>query len=335
MTRRRLWLVGLATSVSMSTALLVLGMWPAGAAEQRTVTTVADAWYATSPLCGVPVACGSGASTTTSYPPDTLHVAMTGGQEAARSYIAFAPTAIPATTRATSGLLILPLAADAGTASAETGAITVCLVPAGLPSPAPAAAPATDCKVSSPASYVQGTPDYYSADLGPFLKHGLDGLTLALIPTPVTATSEVADTWHAAFSGHARKAPGVQHIVAQVSLTTIATAAPTTPSTAPTTAPVSTGAVPPASGPINLPSMPVSSTTEPAAPPQVASATPVTPAVRPAVFSIKGGKYGMVWTLPLALFFIGWAFASTGRRTLRSYAPRSWAPAAETEGQHG
>jgi cell division protein FtsX len=52
-------------------------------------------------------------------------------------------------------------------------------------------------------------------------------------------------------------------------------------------------------------------------------ATPQPGRLVAASFTIKGGRYGTVWALPLLLFLVGWAVRSLGARDLRSFASRT------------
>jgi hypothetical protein len=71
-------------------------------------------------------------------------------------------------------------------------------------------------------------------------------------------------------------------------------------------------ALPPLQPPAALP---------PAAEPPVAvGPPPVQASVVPASFVVKGHRFGVLWAMPLGLFLLGWAFVSTSRRDLRSYA---------------
>nr|MDP9101805.1 hypothetical protein [Actinomycetota bacterium] len=59
-----------------------------------------------------------------------------------------------------------------------------------------------------------------------------------------------------------------------------------------------------------------------AAPPPPAVAQLAAPYVRPVAraLTIRAGKYGLVWALPLLLFLLGWAITATAGRELRSFA---------------
>ena len=303
--RRRVIALGMLASL----ATLV----PPAFAETTSVSMLREAWYPISPTCIVPIGCGS-APTTTSYPEDTLHVGMVGGQETARTYVS-----LPPLRGARTGELVLPVADDAGTEAADIANLQVCLVPTGLSDPAPAEPPAVDCSVSSDASYLQGSPNYFTADLAPFLARGSAGLTLAVLPVP-SAAPAAGEAWHVALSGRDRKAAGAAPIVAQLDLGS-ALAGPLPNVVPPQPAP--------AAGPIPAPLPPA------AVPNMVAPALPavVQPAVAPdavpvaapqelrrRALTIEGGTYGIVWALPLGLFLLGWAFVGTSRRDLRSYA---------------
>ena len=83
----------------------------ASAAPKEQVTTPAakQAWYAQAPPCAA-IDC-SIVPLVTPYPEDTLHVSISGGQETARTYLAF-PLTVPAHSRLVGGELVLPIDAD-------------------------------------------------------------------------------------------------------------------------------------------------------------------------------------------------------------------------------
>jgi hypothetical protein len=311
--RRRLAASGVAALLA-SGGLLALDLLPAHAdGTSATVSPSRGAWYPSSPVCTLPLGCGS-APTTTAYPEGTLHAGATSGQEAARAYLGFSATALSSDVTVTSGQLIVPVDPDAGSNAPDLAALQLCVVPAGLANPAPAEAPAVDCTLSSPLTYLAGTPSTFVADLGVFLLRTggrVNGLALAVVPVPPTATNTLTDTWHVAFSAAGRK--GGSPVVADLRLA---------PAGAPPQGPV---ALPPPPGvplaPVGLPPL-----QPPAALPPVAQAPvaigppPVQASVVPSSFVVKGHRFGVLWAMPLGLFLLGWAFASSGRRDLRSYA---------------
>jgi hypothetical protein len=289
------------------------------AAASTTLRPTADAWYATSPACAqLPLGCGS-SPTTTSYPDGTLHLGATGGQEAARVYLAFS-TAELAGADLVSASLVLPIDAEAGTNAPETSAVTVCLVPGRLPTPTPSTAPPVDCSVSSVGSYLPGPPATVEVDLAPFASRLRSGsLALAVIPTPVTATSAVTDTWSLALSDRQRTGSSVPAPSVQLSYVR-ASSSPSEPAVD----------LPPIVPPLGSPPAAPVPVTQPLSAPQppLAVATPPVVAVAPqpagqlvrASFTIKGGRYGTVWAVPLLLFLLGWGIRAVGTRDLRSYA---------------
>jgi hypothetical protein len=274
-----------------------------------------DAWYATSPACGLlPAGCAS-TPTLTSYPSGTLHVGATSGQEAARSYLTFSSTAVPTGTTVLDAQLIMPVAQDAGTSAADIALLELCAVPRGLPNPPPSAEPAADCTTLSAATYVAESPPYFTADLAPLLrKHGgtLNGLTIAVVPQPVAATAAASDTWHVAFSGASRKGTGVVPIVAQLDVTVPVDTPSQLPEQPAVSAPPAVVGLPPISAP-TLPPQAIGP------PPQVLPQGPLPTRPQPVAFIVRGHRYGLVWGAPLALFLLGWAFVTTSRKDLRSY----------------
>jgi hypothetical protein len=289
-----------------------------GRADTRSVSLhpTADAWYATSPVCAtLPVGCGSGPATT-SYPAGTLHVGATGGQEAARAYLTFSTPQL-VSAQLVSASLVIPVDPAAGTNAPDTSAITLCVVPAGLPAPAPQAAPAADCSLSTAASYLPGSPATVEADLAPFASRLAGGsLTLAVVPTPVTAAAAVTDTWGIAFSGRQRTGSSVPAPALELSLVPT----PATPEPVASEGPVLVAAPPAvtAVAPLTAPSAPEPSVVVPTPPVVVAPQQPGR--LVAASFTIRGGRYGTFWAVPLLLFLLGWGVRSLGSRDLRSYS---------------
>ncbi|MFT5221992.1 MAG: hypothetical protein ACI867_000289 [Glaciecola sp.] len=81
----------------LTISLVALGLVAAPVAmaqtdDERVAEVTADAWYATpvDAACGLPTGCGGfGVSAPNTQPPNTLHVALSNGQEAARTYLVF------------------------------------------------------------------------------------------------------------------------------------------------------------------------------------------------------------------------------------------------------
>lgn len=324
MTVRRALVGVAATLLALGTGVHVTAPDPAVAetASRTVLLPVRDAWFATSPACAqVPLACGS-APTVTSYPQDTLHVGLLG-QEAARAYLEFDTRAV---RDPLGGLLVIPVDQDAGTDAPEAASVTACLVRTPL-AEAAGEAPAADCAVSSIGAYLPGDPGTVSFDLGPFLAAPGATLTVALLPTPLEASSAPAASWHVAFSSVRRAGTSVPPASAEVDVRPAGGAAPpTVPTPGVLTPPVGVPVVPGSGLPGLAPGVapPVAL---PSASPEAAAgpvAAPLTPAARrSAVLVVPGGRYGSVWALPLGLLLVGWAVRATGGRELRSFAPAS------------
>jgi hypothetical protein len=264
--RRRLpSLVGAALLVG----LLVL---PAGAQGMGTAqtTTAAEAWYQgavvpeDAPFCILP--CPQAALPTNPYPEGTLHVGVTGGREAARTYFTLDFSVLPTGAPLQGGTVVMPVAgADAGTTAVELADMVACLVRGTVePTEAgqPEAAPEADCTTSSPL-----TPDdehaSFTVDLAPFADRytGVGDLSLAVLPSEEAV--EASETWRVAFNGSERESDDAEPITAEIRYGTAEEPAPPPPP------------APPASSAESEPAPPA----EPfvAEPPAPAPAEPFTP----------------------------------------------------------
>src|SRR5438093_403095 len=117
-----------------SLVLVSLASWAGGSAaadDTRTVTVQmqAEAWYQEIGPCVSLIDC-SALPAPNPYPEDTLHVAATGGQENARTYLAFSLSAIPFGAQVQDGTLTLPLDTDQGDGSfaPDQADLLACLV---------------------------------------------------------------------------------------------------------------------------------------------------------------------------------------------------------------
>jgi hypothetical protein len=204
--RRRLVLLG---------ALAVLALAPTHAvhAQEATVTTTEEGWYAPPPTCALPLGCGptAGLPPVSRYPAGTLHVGATAGVEDARTYLRLDLDAVPAGASLTGGTLTVPLAgSDAGTAAPESAQAQACFATAAF-APVEGALdppPPIDCSTTSPVA-VTGTE--LRVDLTPFAARWAAGELnngIALVPAPVAP----AATWHLAFGAHTASAVLDYHV---------------------------------------------------------------------------------------------------------------------------
>lgn len=322
--------VGGVLAVSVLWVVFVLpGVPLAGAAASTTVPTRTEAWYDVRPGCSSPLDCVPAPLTFPhqDYPPDTLHVSATAGQESARTYLTLDSSRLRDKT-ASAGTLRLPVATDAGTANPASAKLAACFATGPISEQDGGAGdmPSVDCEFIRVPLRDAGTASRpaFTVNLAPFLRevNGQVGdVAIAVMADP--ETTGPADTWHIAFNGRDRDVPDDAKIAATVAIT--GTAPPPAPSAAGTDV-----ASVPRPAPAELPSiagdaLPSVGTAgvpapQPAEAPELAPASrqPPEPVLR--AWEIPGGRYGIVWALPLALLGLAWLCASTGTRDLRSLA---------------
>lgn len=285
-----------------------LAMAPAGAAltrsaDQRTatLTDVAEAWYADSPIdvCTSPLGCPPVSLPTSPYPAHTLHVGLAGGQETARAYVLPNLVSLPYGAKFVSGTMTLPVttSTNAGTVSPAAAKIQACLATAPIPDGTEGstqAPPATSCATKAPLIY-DVKKALFTLDLTPFLtvwSAGKPALGIALLP----ATGAPTDSWHVSFNG--RKYAG-DHITSSV----VFTPPPPIPTSraagaAPLAAPPASKPAPQSPPNVSLP--PQTTGTTPAAPPQVATPTVPAPPTQ-AVAVSREFQYPLAFLFPIAL----------------------------------
>ena len=161
------------------------------------------AWFQSAPPCAT-VDCAT-LPAVNPYPEGTLHVAVVGGQETARTYLAL-EFELPADTEPTGGTLGLPVDADAthGSVSPETASIVACATIDEFKNErgATAAPPKADCDIRRSAVY-QEKKALFVVDLGRFTEEwvmepsGEWTAALALVPAPSAQAD--SETWHAVF----------------------------------------------------------------------------------------------------------------------------------------
>lgn len=207
------------------TAGAVLGpALPALAAGSGTtvVQPSAEAWYRSTPLCALPTGCVDATGAPSPYADDTLHVAVNGGQEEARTYLQLDLSALPAGTKPSGGTLLLPVASGAGTRAAGSATMQACAVKVDVQDADGSFAqpPAVDCEgASTPATYVPAegeNPAAFTVALAAFASAWTGSAApgaVALLPSADTAPPA---TWHVAFSGREREGEDVVPIRANV-----------------------------------------------------------------------------------------------------------------------
>jgi hypothetical protein len=220
--------------VSVLTAGALLFPLQVATAQSAAAPTApsAEAWYRTTaapaaPICTLPVGCPP-APVPSQYPPRTLHVGVTGGQEEARTYLGF--DLFEVTGEITGGTLTLPVAPDAGSRAPETAKMRACLATApvqdGVDGEVQPAPPAVDCATSADAVYAAGDgqgPAVFTVDLAAFATAlGSGAVALALVPAEGVPPN---DDWHVALSQRDRQAQGAVPISATFQVAAAAAAA--------------------------------------------------------------------------------------------------------------
>jgi hypothetical protein len=297
------------------TAVLVagsasFGFLPLAHASTQThqVIPTTEAWYQPNPTCTSPAGCvGLGQlpvappaslPALTAYPVGSMHIAVAGGQETARSYLSFALPRLDGTLTAASIDIPLDTAQADGSVTPESSHVLMCsftgsITPASGSIDAP---PTASCTSSALATYVATPAPHLHADLTPLLSSLSGGAGLALLPDPATVPS--TDEWHVVFSAHDRTdAAKTSPATMSVSLDTTPAPELSQPAVAP---PVNTVAAPPALGSIGLP------TVGPQQAPVVNNPAPQVPvqSISQARTITVGYAYPIVWLLPLAFLLL-------------------------------
>ncbi len=196
-----------------------------------TLTPTVDAWFsrgacaAGAPCSGPPMV-----SPAPVYPAHSMHVALTGGSEADRSYLVFALGAVPHSATITGGTLTVPLDANPsdGALDEQAAHVTVCAVttPVASAEGSTATPPGTDCTLSATAAYSGVPTPRLVADLGALAPVLPTAQGLALLPVATAAR----DTWQVVYAGHAEKAAPAKPAQALISYSeTVSVGAQPTP----------------------------------------------------------------------------------------------------------
>jgi hypothetical protein len=159
---------------------------PAGAQESRQVLPAGEATYHR----------GLGLVLSQTYPRETHHVVLTGGEETSRAYLRFELPEQEDDVVLGSVTLTVPLAPDAGTTAPETAQVDICPVPGGLEDGA-AEAPEAVCDGAPRARFEAEPRPTLIADVTRLVRN--DRIDLALVPTAG------GGDWHVAFDSRARE----------------------------------------------------------------------------------------------------------------------------------
>ena len=200
------------TALRLATASLVVGSGSLGflpiahADSQMTLTPTVEAWYQPNPSCATPTGCQDPTAlpANSPYPAGTLHIALTAGQETARSYLALPLSGVVRTI--TSGSLTVPLdvSQNDGSSNASAAKVQVCVTSAtftavegSFDNP-----PKIDCSTAVPAAYVEKPQPHLQADLTSLTSKLSSATGLVLLPDATKAGP--GDSWRTVFSSHTR-----------------------------------------------------------------------------------------------------------------------------------
>ena len=301
---------------------------------QQTVTPSVEAWYQPNPTCQLPTGCvGLGslpvqppvqppvavpAVPLTPFPAGSMHVAVDGGQETARTYLSFSLPLFDSTLKAASLDVPLDTAQADGSVSPDTATIRVCSFQGSIQAAAGSIdnPPSAACTASAKATYVPtGTPKLH-VDLTPLLPALSSGAGLVLLPDADAV--QPTDAWNVVFSAHDRT-DSAKTPPATMSVTLTPIPEPSFDDGSVGVPPVAAPPVAqPGLGSVSIPQTPVDQ--QPA--PTVQNPAPQLPvqAVPQARTITVGYAYPTVWLLPLAFLLIVPLVARTLTRDLTPVA---------------
>lgn len=200
--------LGVVLSLTVAFGLVVA---TSAAAAGTKVSMQNEAWYETSPAddpdegdptCTLPTGCAPPPNSPAgaAFPADTLQVAISGGRETARTFLALDKSGLPKGKVATGGTLTMPILTDqaSGSVVPEQAKLRACAVPGfvaderGGP---PKSQPKFSCETSSDGKYDEKTKSF-TFDLTPIAATLLSG-GIAILPTK--AARDAAETFRVAF----------------------------------------------------------------------------------------------------------------------------------------
>ena len=190
--------------------------------KKTEVGTAVESWYHTEdegvePPAPLPVPVPVAPEPVNPYGENTLHVAIAGGQEEARTYIALDLAKLPATFEVGEASLTLPIDPGGATLNPETSRVQVCLsdLPAKSQEGSFEEPPEVDCKTKTPATYAKEPFPHLEADI---TKFGEDLAFSGLVILPSERAVEKQDTWHVTFYGKKNEAEGAKPITAELTV---------------------------------------------------------------------------------------------------------------------
>jgi hypothetical protein len=290
------------TTLLVAAATAVCFVPIAQAASTVTLRPTAESWYQSDPTCGLPTGCVTTLVPlplpdlpVSIYPARTMHVALSGGVESARTYVALGTAALTGT--AGSSTISIPLDPDplSGSVTPEKAKVQACLFKGALPAVEGSlgAPPVADCSAVSLLSYNAVPQPHLEGDLDALLP-GLPGAS-GIVLLPDSSNSQPTDAWHVAFSAHDRSEAGAP---AALSITVTTADEPAASPDEPVTEPAEPDAGPPAVAP--APGLGLGPVTQPEQGPSVPPAVSVAPAALPRTY-VLGFAYPVVFVFPLLM----------------------------------
>lgn len=204
-------------------AVLVCVPQSAAADGATAAGTSAEAWYLTTDACAGAVDC-SLVAPPSAYPQDTLHVALTGGEPTASTYLQLDSSALPEDAEITGGTLKLPVdtTPSDGSLVPENAKLVACIVTDHIESKEGAVTepPKADCKrASAPATFNAEPAQVFTVDLGAFATLWADGEPARLAILPAPEAQEAKNSWHVTFWGSKNASKDAAPITADLQYT--------------------------------------------------------------------------------------------------------------------
>lgn len=190
--------------VALAVPTVVFAVSEPVAADTLDTGLAAAAWYAPLPTCGLATGCAvDGLPSDDQYLEGTVHVGITAGVEAARTYLKLDTSSMPAGSIIRTAILVLPVASSGdGSSNASHAELLACSAPAGFApsSGSRSTPPPVDCGVSAPAKYASEPVPQFTINLQRFVDAwGAGAPDNGIVLMPAAAATEAHATWHVSF----------------------------------------------------------------------------------------------------------------------------------------
>ncbi len=180
----------------------------------ETGTTV-EAWYYVADDAATPTPLPVIPDPVNPYGENTLHVAVTAGQEESRTYIALDLSDLPPVFELLNATLIVPIDPGGVTMNPERARVQLCLsaIPPKSTHGSFEEPPEVDCDIKTVPSYETKPFPHLRADITDF---GADLAFSGLALMPSDRAKEQGDTWHLTIYGKKNEAEGAKPITAEL-----------------------------------------------------------------------------------------------------------------------